>query len=123
MKQHSSYPSTKQNATVSHSPCSSITSFFILSTVLSFLRRQNVITEHKMRLSRDGFKCNQGIYVMSVLSVFFFYNSGLEIALGNNCLIGTLTQPKALKTLLTYVRILPQTQQPLAVLPYIDLFV
>lgn len=79
-----------------------------------------MITEHKMRLSRDV-KCNQGVYIMSVLSVFFS-NSELEVALGNNCLIGKLTQPKALKTLLTYLRILPQTQQ-LTVLPSIDPYV
>ena len=52
---------------------------------------------------------------MSVLSVFDI--SGLDVALGNKLPIGKLTQPKALKTLLTYLRILPQTQQPLTVLP------
>lgn len=42
-----------------------------------------------------------------MLSVFT-HKSGLEVAMGDNCLIETLTSLKALKSQLTYLRILPQ---------------
>lgn len=60
-----------------------------------------------MRLSRVGVKSNHGIYAVCPKCLF------IEVAMGNNCLIGTLTLLKALKTQPTYLRILPQTQQPL----------
>lgn len=91
---------------------------------MSFLRHRNVF----MRLQNIKWDC-RGV-VLSVIKGFmlrlyqvFIYNSGLGFALGNICLIGTLTEPKALKSLLTYLRILPQTQQPLIVSPSIHHYI
>lgn len=55
-----------------------------------------------------------------MLSVFTL-KSGLDVAMGDNCPVETLTSLKALKSQLTYLRILPQTQQPLIITFYSSL--
>lgn len=95
-------------------------SFFIVRPVLPFLRRRNAFAwlQNNEIVGEAALSVIKGF--LPCLYRVFIYNRGFKMTLGNNCLIGNALSRRHLKLCLGF---LPQTQQPLKVLPSIDRYV